>query len=165
MRLINSSGTSRTRGAEALLRYRVEGFTLTGSYVFVDATEPNPDAPGRREVPLTPRHTAGVVAMWEQEGRGRLGLEAYYSGRQPLEDNPFRSESKPYLEVGALAEVVVAEGVSAFVNFENILNVRQTHHDPLLLPQRSPAGSWTVDSWAPLEGFVVNGGLRLRFGE
>ena len=164
VRLINSSGTSRTRGAEALLRYRVEGFTLTGSYVFVDATEPNPDAPGRREVPLTPRHSAGVVAMWEAEGRGRLGLEAYYSGRQPLEDNPYRSESKPYLEVGAMAEVVVAEGVSAFVNFENILNVRQTRHDPLLLPQRSPAGSWTVDSWAPLEGFVVNGGIRLRFG-
>ena len=165
VRLINSTGSSRTRGAEALLRYRVEGFTLTGSYVYVDATEPDPDGPGRRDVPLTPRHSAGVVAMWEREGRGRLGLEAYYSGRQPLDDNPFRTESKPYLEVGALMEVVVSEGVRAFVNFENILNVRQTRHDPLLLPQRSPAGSWTVDSWAPLEGFVVNGGLRFKFGD
>lgn len=164
VRLVNASGSTRTRGTEALLRYRREGFTLTGSYVYVDATEPDPDGPDRRAMPLTPRHSAGVVAMWEDEERGRLGLEAYYSGRQPLDDNPYRAEGKPYLEVGALAEMVVRPGVRAFINFENILNVRQTRYEPLLLSQRSPAGSWTVDSWAPLEGFVVNGGLRLRFG-
>lgn len=40
----------------------------------------------------------------------------------------------------------------------------QTREDPLLLPQREPSGQWTVDAWAPLEGFILNGGLRLRFG-
>lgn len=42
--------------------------------------------------------------------------------------------------------------------------MRQTREDPLLLPQREPSGQWTVDAWAPLEGFILNGGLRLRFG-
>lgn len=164
VRLVNSTGVSRTRGAEALLRYRLEGFTVTGSYVYVDATEPDPVGSGRRTTPLTPTHSASVVAIWEDEERGRLGLEAYYTGPQPLDDNPYRSKSKPYVELGAVVEVIIAPGVRAFINLENILDVRQTDHDPLLLPQRTATGSWTVDSWAPLEGFVVNGGLRLRFG-
>ena len=28
---------------------------------------------------------------------------------------------------------------------------------------RAPDGRWTVDAWAPLEGRVVNGGVRVRF--
>lgn len=163
VRLINADGQTRTRGAEALLRWRQGPYVVTGSYVYVDATEPDPDGPGRREVPLTPRHTAGVVAMWEDHDRGRLGLEIYYTGRQSLDDNPYRSESKPYVEVGLLGEIILGR-VSLFVNAENILNVRQTRHDPLLLPRRAPDGRWTVDGWAPNEGFIVNAGVRLRFG-
>jgi outer membrane receptor for ferrienterochelin and colicins len=41
--------------------------------------------------------------------------------------------------------------------------VRQTKHDPLVLPARAPDGRWTTDAWAPLEGRVVNGGVRLGF--
>ena len=103
--------------------------------------------------------------MWEQHDRGRIGLEAYYTGSQPLEGNPYRSEGRDYVELGALGEIVVGDGVRLFLNLENLLNIRQTRYDPLLRSQRSPAGSWTVDSWAPLEGFTVNGGVRVRIGE
>lgn len=163
VRLVNAPGATRTRGAEVLLRYRAGELTITGSYVHVDATEPNPSAPGRRAVPVTPRHTAGFVAIWEKEGTGRLGFEAYYTGRQTLEDNPYRSQSRPYLEIGLLGEVVVGRA-RFFLNLENLLNVRQTRYDPIPLPQRGPAGEWTVDAWAPAEGFVANAGVRLRFG-
>ena len=163
VRLINASGDTRTTGAEVLLRYRWEELTVTGSYVYVDATEPDPSGLGRRETPVTPRHTAGVVAMWEKHGKGRLGFEAYYTGRQQLDGNPYRSEGKPYLELGLLGEVVLGD-VSLFLNLENLLNVRQTKYDRIVLPRRGPAGEWTVDAWAPAEGFVVNGGFRLRFG-
>ncbi len=162
--LVNASGATRTAGLEALLRYRAGAFTVTGSYVHVDATEPKPDGPGRRVVPTTPRHTAGLVGMWEEEGKGRLGVEAYYTGRQDLEDNPYRSRGKPYLEIGLLGEVVVKENVRLFLNLENLLNVRQTKYDPLVLPRRGVAGEWTVDAWAPTDGRVVNGGVRIRFG-
>jgi iron complex outermembrane receptor protein len=163
VRLVNVEGTTRTRGAELLLRYRWEAFTVTGSYVYVDASEPDPDSGGRRALPLTPRHTAGLVAMWERHGVGRIGLEAYYTGKQALDDNPFRSESRPYVELGLLGEIVLGK-MRLFVNAENLLGVRQTRYDPLVRPSRAPDGRWTVDAWAPTEGFIVNGGVRLSFG-
>lgn len=54
--------------------------------------------------------------------------------------------------------------VSLFANAQNILGVRQTRFDRLLLPRRAASGQWTVDVWAPTEGFILNAGLRLRFG-
>ena len=162
VRLVNVDGQTRIRGSELLLRYRWDGFTITGSYVHVDATEPDEAGTARRRVPLTPRHTAGMVAMWEEHGKGRIGVEAYYTGEQALDDNPYRTESRPYLHLGILGEIVLGN-VSLFANAENILGVRQTRYDPLLLPQRTPSGQWTVDVWAPAEGFVLNAGVRLRF--
>ncbi len=163
VRLINAIGTTRTRGLELVARYRWEAFIVTGNYVRSDANEPDPDGLGRRRVPRVPRDTGGVLAMWEEHGKGRIGLEAYYTGRQSLDDNPFRTVGKPYVELGALAEVVVGR-VRLFVNAENILNVRQTKFDPLVRPSRAPDGRWTVDAWAPTDGFVLNGGIRLMFG-
>lgn len=157
--LANADGLTRTCGAE-FLRHDL---TLTGSYVQVNTSEPAPDTPGRRAVPLTPKNAAGLVAMWEQHGRGRIGVEAYYTGRQSLEDNPYRTRSKPYVHLGVMGEIVVGN-VSLFMNAENLLHIRQTRYDPLLLPSRAATGSWTVDAWAPTEGSTVNGGVRFRFG-
>ena len=37
-------------------------------------------------------------------------------------------------------------------------------YDPLIRPTGAPDGRWTVDAWAPTDGFTVNGGIRLSFG-
>jgi len=161
--LVNIEGMTRVRGSELLLRFKQNGFTVTGSYVFVDSSEPDPSGIGRREIPLTPKHTAGLVGMWEEHGKGRIGVEAYYTGPQALDDNPYRTRSRPYLHLGILGEITLGS-VSLFVNAENLLDVRQTKYDPLLLPRRAASGQWTVDAWAPLEGFILSGGIRLRFG-
>ncbi|MET0373398.1 MAG: TonB-dependent receptor, partial [Rhizorhabdus sp.] len=161
--LVNAAGKSRTRGAEVMLRYRWRAMSFTGSYVHVDAREADPSGIGRRTVPRTPHHSAGFVAMWEKHGRGRIGFEAYYTGRQQLDDNPYRTRSKPYVEMGLLGEIVLGSA-RLFVNAENILDVRQSKYDPLLLPARAIDGRWTVDAWAPTDGFVVNAGVRLSFG-
>jgi iron complex outermembrane receptor protein len=50
-----------------------------------------------------------------------------------------------------------------FVNVENLTNVRQTRWNPLLRPDRAVDGRWTVDAWAPLDGRVLNAGVRLTF--
>jgi iron complex outermembrane receptor protein len=163
VRLVNLAGDSKVRGSELLLRYRQAPFTVTGSYVYMDASEPEESGSGRRRTPLVPRHSAGLVAVWERHGRGRIGVEAYYTGTQPLDDNPYRTESRPYLHVGILGEIALGR-VRLFANAENILSVRQTRYDPLLRPQRAPSGQWTVDVWAPTEGFILNAGARLRFG-
>lgn len=161
VQLINVDGNTRTRGAEVLLRWRQGPYVLKGSYLFIDATEPNDGNMGLRDVPLTPKHSAGLVAMWEDHDRGRVGLEIYFTGTQPLEDNPFRSRGEAYFQVGLLREIVL-ERYRIFLNLENILNVRQTRYDPLVRPERAPDGRWTVDAWAPLDGFVANAGVRIR---
>jgi iron complex outermembrane receptor protein len=163
VRLVNLAGDTRVHGSELLLRYRRAPFTVTGSYVYMDASEPDEVGSGRRRTALVPRHSAGLVAVWERHGRGRIGVESYYTGKQPLDDNPFRDESRPYLHVGILGEIALGR-VRLFANAENILGVRQTRYDPLVRPQRAPSGQWTVDVWAPTEGFILNAGLRLRFG-
>jgi outer membrane receptor protein involved in Fe transport len=162
VQIVNVEGTTRTRGIEALMRWRIDSLVLTASYLYVDASEPGEANNGRRTVPLTPRHSAGLVAIWEVEEKGRLGFEVYYTGTQSLDDNPYRLEGDPYFEVGLLGEIIRGR-YSFFLNLENILNVRQTRDDPLVRPNRTPAGSWTVDAWAPLEGFVANAGIRIRY--
>ena len=159
--LANAARPTRTWGTELLARWTREPFHLTATHTFLRSREDDPDAPGRREVPLTPRHALGVVGMWEAEGVGRVGLELYHTGRQALEENPYRERSRPYTVVGFLAERRIGRA-RAFVNFENLLDVRQTRYDPLVLPARSAEGRWTTDAWAPLEGRVVNAGVRIE---
>jgi iron complex outermembrane receptor protein/outer membrane receptor for ferrienterochelin and colicins len=62
-----------------------------------------------------------------------------------------------------LGEIVVGRA-SLFLNFENLLDIRQSSEDPILLPARAPDGQWTTDIWQNTDGFIVNGGVRLRFG-
>ena len=112
-----------------------------------------------QDATLTPRHSAGIVGMWERESVGRLGVEFYYTGVQRLEENPYRSTSKPYVVVGLLGERRLGR-IRLFANGENLTNVRQTRWDPLLRPTRAADGRWTVDAWAPLEGVNINGGIR-----
>ena len=147
-------------GLELLGTWRSEPFSVTASYTYVRARETVDDV--EQDVPLTPRHSAGIVGMWEAEDIGRVGLEWYYTGRQSLEENPYRAVSEPYVILGLLAEKQFGRA-RVFVNGENLTGVRQTRWDPLLRPSRAVDGRWTVDAWAPLEGRNINGGVRVRF--
>ena len=187
--LANAPAPTRTAGGELLARLvhaigdDAEGgaeppvVRVTGTYTYMRSTECDPGwaigsvsssgvSCARREVPLTPRHTASVVGTFEQEGTSRLGLELYYTGRQSLEENPYRGTSRPYVIVGLLGERAfqTRAGVARiFLNLENLTNVRQTRYDPLLLPSRGKGGRWSTDAWTELTGFTLNGGVRLGF--
>ena len=161
-RIINLSEPSRNRGAELLATWRKAPFTATASYTYVRSSELDPTV-GRAEVPLTPRHSFGLVGMWEKEGIARFGIECYYTGQQRLEYNPYRGFSSPYFIVGAMGERKVAAHVKLFLNLENLANVRQSRWNPMLLPSRASDGRWTVDAWAPVDGRVINGGARFVF--
>jgi iron complex outermembrane receptor protein len=147
-------------GLELLGTLRRKPFSVTATYTYVRARETVDTI--ERDVPLTPRHSAGIVGMWEAEDAARLGIECYYTGRQSLEENPYRGVSVPYMILGLLAEKPFGR-VRLFINAENLTGVRQTRWDPLLRPTRAADGRWTVDAWAPLEGRNINGGLRIRF--
>ena len=159
MTLTNAEVPATNRGVELLGTVRHEPFALTANYTFVQSREAG--GGGTVESALTPRHSAGLVGMWEREDVGRVGLELYYTGTQRLDENPYADESEPYVIVGLLAERQF-DRVRLFINGENLTGVRQSRWQPLVRPSRAPDGRWTVDAWAPLDGRTVNGGLRLR---
>ncbi len=188
LQLVNARGPTETWGAELLARVERElgddsgeeeppMLRVTGTYTLLHSTECDLDSEAaragllvsgctRHEVALTPRHAVGVVTTVEQEGKSRVGLELYYTGRQRLDANPYRSESRPYLIVGLMGERAVETRLGTarlFLNFENITNVRQTRDDRLVLPARGAGGRWTTDAWTDLSGFTVNGGVRYQW--
>jgi iron complex outermembrane receptor protein len=158
--LFNRDQATTNAGVELLGTARHGSWAATSTYAYVRSRETGDN--GREDVALTPRHSAGIVGMWEDEGWGRVGLEVYFTGRQRLEVNPYRVESKPYVLVGTLIEKRIGLA-RLFLNAENLTNVRQTTWDPLLRPSRGADGRWTVDAWAPVDGRAINGGIRLGF--
>jgi len=159
--LFNAPEPTRTAGTELLVRYRRGRFAAMATHGFTRATELDLDTRHRREVPLTPRHAASLNASWEATW-GRAGVEAYYTGRQALEDDPSRDRSRSYVLFGGLVERRLGR-ISLYANVENLADVRQTRDASLILPRRRLDGRWTVDAWAPLDGRVANGGIRIGF--
>ena len=100
--------------------------------------------------------------MLEKPGVYRLGIEGIWYGRQSLDDNPYRSRSKPYLYTMAIAARQFG-GLEIVANFENLLNIRQSDTHPLVRSSRTGSGRWTTDVWAPLEGFMANVAVRYRW--
>lgn len=160
--IVNGGEATRTHGAETFVRWRAAPLTVTASYTYTRATELDVEASRRRDVALTPSHAVGIVGMWEREDVGRAGFEWYFTGRQSLDDNPYRSNSRPYVIVGFLAERNI-KGVRVFVNAENLTGVRQTRYDPLVRPVAGRGGRWTTDAWTELSGRTINGGVRWAF--
>lgn len=158
--LRNAPEPTTNLGAEWLGTLRHEPLAITTTYTYVRSLER--DTSGTRDVALTPRHSAGLVGMWERAAVGRVGLELYYTGAQRLEANPFAERSERYVIAGLLAEKQFGR-LRLFVNGENLTGVRQTRWQPLIRPDRATDGRWTVDAWAPLEGRNVNGGFRVSF--
>ena len=156
----NASGPATNAGLELLATLRKPPFAATGTYALVRSREQDGDV--EVESPLSPQHSIGMVGMWEREGVGRVGIEYYFTGRQRLEANPYRSESKSYSILGLLAERRLGP-IRIFLNAENLTGVRQTKFDPLVLPSQAIDGRWTVDAWAPLDGRTFNGGVRYSF--
>ncbi|QBG36486.1 TonB-dependent receptor plug domain-containing protein [Litorilituus sediminis] len=164
VRIVNASGMSEIRGAELLMRYRWHDIKFTGSYLYTDATKESDNGLNRVPIALTPEHSAGLVVMWEEHGSHLLGFEAYYTGTQRLEDNPYRDKSKAYWHLGLLGQITFGR-ISYFLNAENLLNVRQTKEESLLLPEQAASGRWTTDIWSRNDGFTVNAGIRVQFGD
>jgi len=158
--LTNAPQPTTNVGGELLATFRQEPFAVTATYTVVRAREYSEGM--MTDASLTPRHSAGLVGMWEREHVGRLGVEVYYTGIQRLEANPYAQQSEPYIIVGALGERQFGAW-RLFVNGENLTGVRQTRWQPLVRPERAVDGRWTVDAWAPLEGRNINAGLRVRF--
>jgi iron complex outermembrane receptor protein len=154
-RFQNINGYIHTKGAETNIKIGYEDFNLYAGYTFTDASV-NDD--GRRyQNPLTPKHTLSTVVMYEEEDKWRIGVEAYYNSRQSLNDG---ATGQAYWVFGALTERIW-EHFSIYVNSENFTNTRQTRFGSIY------TGTITTpvfkDIYAPLDGFVINAGVKIKF--
>lgn len=97
------------------------------------------------------------VLVYEREDDFRVGLEAYYYSPQSLNDG---ATGESCWVTGLMTEKTLREGMSAFLNFENFTDNRQTRFDTIYTG--SLANPQFRDIYAPLDGFIVNGGIKIR---
>ena len=112
---------------------------------------------GVADYPLVPKDRLNTVLVYEREDDLRIGLEAYYYGSQKLNNG---NRSRDYWIVGLMMEKMLRDDFSLFLNFENFSDTRQTRYDPIYTG--SLANPIFGDIYAPLDGFVINGGFKLR---
>lgn len=158
--LVNDREPLRARGAELLIGYSTGALHVLANSTYLDVTE-GADGSGRRVAELVPRFSAEIAWILEEDDIGRIGVEIQYTGRQHLEDNPYRDVSSPYLEVNALGELKVGRA-AVFLNALNLTNVRQRDYHPLLLPAPGLGGEPITSVWSPLTGRTFNLGVRLE---
>jgi len=151
----NANGPVDSRGLETNVRVAYEDFQFYAGYSLVDTRRRYASADYNSPIPLTAKHRVNLVGVYEQEGKLRLGVEAYYIGRKPLSTG---QQSRPYWLLGAMGERRWKH-FSVFVNVENLLNIRQGRYQQVVLPPVAQPAFREV--WAPLEGTVANGGIKL----
>lgn len=151
---INSTGHIDTRGTETNIKIGYDDFKLFLGYTFTDTRLHQNGI--LTNTPLTPKHRINSVLMYEVEDKWKVGLEAYYFSPQKLSDG---ATGKDYVICGFMAEKIW-ERFSLYINFENFLDTRQTRFDNIY------TGTITNpvfrDIYAPLDGFVINGGIKFR---
>ena len=153
LQFINSDGFIDTKGAETNIKIGYEDFNLFLGYTFTEASIR--DGGITAQHPLTARHRVNNVLMYELEDKWKVGLEAYYYGTQQLNDGAVGDD---YWILGFMAEKLW-ENFSLYVNFENFTDTRQTRFDSIYTgPRENPVFR---DIYAPLDGFVINAGLKI----
>lgn len=151
----NADGPIDSRGLETNLRIGYEAFKLYAGYSLVDTRRRYSGETYNSPVPLTAKHRVNLVAVYELEGKFRLGVEAYYYSPKPLSTGAY---ARSYWLMGLMGERRWKR-FSVFINLENMLNIRQDRYQAVILPPINQPSFREV--WAPLDGFVSNGGLKL----
>lgn len=153
-KLSNVDGYVDTKGMETNLKLSYADFKLFIGYTLTDAQL---DEDGSKRVnPLTAKHRLNNVLMYEVEDKWKIGLEAYYYSKQTLSDG---TKGKSYWITGFMAERLW-EKFSLFVNFENFTDTRQTRFGSIY--NGTITNPVFKDIYAPLDGFVINGGIKLN---
>ncbi|GAB4093409.1 TonB-dependent receptor [Flaviaesturariibacter terrae] len=151
----NANGRLDSRGAEVNLRFLYGAFKLFVGYTYTNAQVDT--GTGRTALPLTAKHRLNNVLVYELHEKWKIGLEGYYYSRQQLTDG---STGRAYWIAGLMAERSW-KSWALFVNFENIGDTRQTRSGPVVTG--TAVAPVFGDIYAPLDGFVVNCGIKIRF--
>lgn len=108
-------------------------------------------------MPLTPKFRMAYMLTREWEEKIRFCIESSYTGFQYRIDN---SKTPDYFFLAAMVSYDFSKHLTAVLNVENLLDVRQSKFEPLY------SGTVTNPSfsplWSPIDGRVFNLSLKLK---
>lgn len=151
---LQPEGFIDTKGIEANFRFGYRDFKLFTGYTLADVNRHNNGV--TTEMPLVATHRLNNVLMYEVHEKWKIGLEGYYFSPQKLSDGQTGQE---YWIFGLMMERLW-EDFSIFLNFENFTDTRQTRFDSIYTG--SISNPQFRDIYAPVDGFVVNGGIKIK---
>lgn len=147
-------GDLNTKGMETNIKLTYANFKLFIGYTLAHVTQHTNNT--ITTYPLVSKNRLNNVLVYEVENKLKIGLEAYYYSPQHLNDG---TTGKAYWTTGLMAEKIW-DRFSLFINFENLTDTRQTKFGTIY------TGSITNpvfrDIYAPLDGFVANGGIKFK---
>ncbi len=151
---INAPGHLSTQGAETNIKLVMDELVFYLGYTYTD-TKTHFSGHSLAQ-PLTPRNQFSFDATYEIEGSFRFGAESFYTGPQLLSDG---TAGKGFVTFGLLVQKMWKH-LDIFINAENLTDQRQTRWGSIY------SGSLTSpifkDIYAPLDGVVVNAGIRIK---
>ena len=151
---VQPNGNLDTKGMETNAKITYNDFKLFIGYTLADVNQHTNNT--TTAYPLVSKHRLNNILMYEIEDKWKIGAEAYYFSKQRLNDG---TTGKSYWTAGLMAEKIW-ERFSIFINFENLTDTRQTKFDAIY------TGSITNpvfrDIYAPVDGFVINGGIKFK---
>jgi outer membrane receptor for ferrienterochelin and colicins len=150
----SADGNMLSTGFETNMKLTCGNVKFYANYAFI-YTELQYDNINNQK-PLTPKHNAGFVWMYEIEDKWSVGYELYYTGSQFDE----MYDTKPDYWIMGFMVMKYFRNLSLFINFENFTNVIQSDYEPLVLPPYSHPTF--PDIWAPSDGFIFNAGFKLN---
>lgn len=151
---VNAPGYLNTRGTETNVKIIMDELGIYLGYTY-NNTERNVNGDQFKQT-LTPAHQLNADVTYEIENSFRAGIEGFFTSSQLLSDG---STGRAYFTFGALVQKMWKH-LDIFINAENLTDQRQSKWGAIYSgPATAPMFK---DVYAPLEGVIVNAGIRIK---
>ncbi|MFD2872310.1 TonB-dependent receptor plug domain-containing protein [Mucilaginibacter ximonensis] len=151
---VNAPGYLISKGAETNVKLLMDELGIYFGYTYVDVQQ-HFNGSGKLQT-LTPKNQLNADLTYEVENSFRAGVEGFYTGSQLLGDG---AVGRSYWTFGLLVQKMWKH-FDIFINAENLTDQRQSRWGTIY------TGTITnpvfKDIYAPLDGRVVNAGIRLK---
>ena len=151
---VNKNEPVLTKGFESDIHLTLDNLQFLVGYSFVDARRKYNSA--QSFVPLTPKHKVNIDIIYEKEDNYSVAFEGYYVSSMYRD---FDTKTKSYFTAGLIGQKHFKH-FDLIANCENLLDVRQTRFENIIIPPISNPGFRQI--YAPLDGRVFNVALRIK---
>lgn len=153
----NAQGYIQSLGVENGLYMSYRGISASIVYTLTDNHRRINQVQGIN--PLTSKHIISILAGYEIKNFF-IGLDCYYYSPVRLANG---ATGKRIWEIGINTQYAFRYLI-LFANFENIANIRQTSYGPVVFPNPTYARPQFSQIYGPLEGRLLNIGVKVRLG-